>query len=248
MNFRGVIAEDEELLRTALSSLLKEAWPQLQIVAECEDGASALESIAELRPDVAFLDIRMPGLTGLQVAQLVEGRTRVVFVTAYDTHALEAFEANAVDYVLKPLDVARLAKVVTKLQGLDHTAPAHQGDALRALSAADQTTKVAQMEWLHVSAGQHVQLTHVDDVMFFESDTKYTRVVSAEVDGLIRTSLKELLPQLPAAFLQVHRSAIVNRHHVKAVLRIDDNMELELKGHSQRLRVSEQHRQHFKAM
>lgn len=244
----AVIADDEPFMREALREQLQMLWPELEIVAEAADGPEALRALTVHKPAFAFLDIRMPGLTGLQVAQLVEGRTRVVFVTAYDTHALEAFEANAVDYVLKPLDVARLAKVVTKLQGLDHTAPAHQGDALRALSAADQTTKVAQMEWLHVSAGQHVQLTHVDDVMFFESDTKYTRVVSAEVDGLIRTSLKELLPQLPAAFLQVHRSAIVNRHHVKAVLRIDDNMELELKGHSQRLRVSEQHRQHFKAM
>lgn len=119
MNFRGVIAEDEELLRTALSSLLKEAWPQLQIVAECEDGASALESIAELQPDVAFLDIRMPGLTGIEVARgLADAspRTQVVFVTAYDQYAIDAFEQGAIDYLLKPITRERLLATVQRIQ------------------------------------------------------------------------------------------------------------------------------------
>ena len=119
MNFRGVIAEDEELLRTALSSLLKDAWPQLQIVAECEDGASALESIAELQPDVAFLDIRMPGLTGIEVARgLADAspRTQVVFVTAYDQYAIDAFEQGAIDYLLKPITRERLLATVQRIQ------------------------------------------------------------------------------------------------------------------------------------
>lgn len=248
MNHTAVIADDEPFMREALREQLQMLWPALEIVAEAADGPEALRALTAHKPSFAFLDIRMPGLTGLQVAQLVEGRTRVVFVTAYDNHALEAFEASAVDYVLKPLDAARLAKVVTKLQALGDTAPASQLEALKALSAASETPEGACLEWLHVSTGQQVRLTHVDDVMFFESDTKYTRVVAGDVDGLIRTSLKELLDQLPASFVQVHRSAVVNRHFVRAVHRIDDNMELEIKGSRSRLKVSEANRHLFKAM
>lgn len=244
----ALIADDEPFMREALREQLQMLWPDLEIVAEAADGPEALRALMAHKPSFAFLDIRMPGLTGLQVAQLVEGHTRVVFVTAYDNHALEAFEANAVDYVLKPLDAARLAKVVTKLQALGLGAPPSQLDALRALSAPEQPAKGAQLEWLHVSTGQQVRLTHVDDVMFFESDTKYTRVVANEVDGLIRASLKELLTQLPSAFVQVHRSAVVNRHFVRAVHRVDDNVELEIKGLKERLRVSEANRHLFKAM
>ena len=141
---------------------------------------------------------------------------------------------NAVDYVLKPLDTARLAKVVTKLQALGHSVPPSQRDALRALSEPERQDKGAKLEWLHVATGHQVRLTHVDDVMFFESDTKYTRVVANEVDGLIRASLKELLAQLPPAFVQIHRSAVVNRHFVRAVHRVDDNVELEIKGLTRR--------------
>lgn len=119
---------------------------------------------------------------------------------------------------------------------------------LQSVAAASAASKGAQLEWLHVSVGQQIRLTHVDDVMFFESDTKYTRVVAGEVDGLIRTSLKELLDQLPPAFVQVHRSAVVNRHFVRAVHRIDDNVELEIRDHASRLRVSEANRHLFKAM
>ena len=244
----ALIADDEPFMREALREQLQMLWPDLEIVAEAADGPEALRALMAHKPSFAFLDIRMPGLTGLQVAQLVEGHTRVVFVTAYDNHALEAFEANAVDYVLKPLDAARLAKVVTRLQALAHSTPPSQRDALRALSEPEPAAKGAQLEWLHVATGQQVRLTHVDDVMFFESDTKYTRVVAHEVDGLIRASLKELLTQLPSAFVQVHCSAVVNRHFVRAVHRVDDNVELEIKGLKERLRVSEANRHLFKAM
>lgn len=246
----AVIADDEPFMREALREQLQMLWPDLEIVAEAADGPQALRALTVHKPSFAFLDIRMPGLTGLQVAQLVEGRTRVVFVTAYDSHALEAFEASAVDYVLKPLDPARLAKVVTKLQALasSATTSSSQLDALRALSAFDSVPPGASLEWLHVSTGQQVRLTHVDDVLFFESDTKYTRVVAGEVDGLIRTSLKELIDQLPSSFVQVHRSAVVNRHFVRAVHRVDDTVELEIKGNNTRLKVSEANRHLFKAM
>jgi len=248
MNPTAVIADDEPYMREALREQLQMLWPDLEIVAEAADGPEALRALTVHKPSLAFLDIRMPGLTGLQVAQLVEGRTRVVFVTAYDNHALEAFEASAVDYVLKPLDSARLAKVVTRLQALSHTSPPSQLDVLKVLSTASEAPEGTSLEWLHVSTGQQVRLTHVDDVMFFESDTKYTRVVAGDVDGLIRTSLKELKDQLPSSFVQVHRSAVVNRHFVRAVHRIDDNMELEIKGSNVRLKVSEANRHLFKAM
>jgi DNA-binding LytR/AlgR family response regulator len=254
-HLRALVADDEPYMRAALIEQLGLLWPELQIVAEAEDGPQALRAITTHRPDIAFLDVRMPGLTGLQVAQLLDNQTQVVFVTAYDNHALEAFEANAVDYVLKPLDTARLARMVTKLRSRSSTQSTQLnqvlGVALQALqtpSEAKSSTVENTLEWLQVSIGSTVRLVHIDDVMFFESDSKYTRVVSADCDGVVRTPLKDLLPQLPPAFLQVHRSAIVNRRHVKAVLRVDDNMELELKGHAQRLRVSEAHRQHFKAM
>lgn len=252
-SFTAVIADDEPLMREALREQLQILWPELNIVEEAGDGPSALRALTAHKPDVAFLDIRMPGLTGLQVAQLVEGTTKVVLVTAYDNHALEAFEASAVDYIVKPLDAKRLAKVATKLRSSSPAAAALEGqqNVLKVLDAAQSTPSPAaesRLEWLHVSVGQHVRLAHVEDVMFFESDTKYTRVVTGEVDGLIRTSLKELSLQLPTAFVQVHRSAIVNRHFIKAVQKVDDNLELEMKDGKTRLKVSEVNRHHFKAM
>ncbi len=251
--FTAVIADDEPMMREALREQLQVLWPDLAVLEEAGDGPSALRALTAHKPDVAFLDIRMPGLTGLQVAQLVEGTTKVVFVTAYDNHALEAFEASAVDYIVKPLDTKRLAKVVTKLRSSVPTSAALelQRKVLKDLDAAQSSPAPlgeGSLEWLHVSVGQHVRLAHVEDVMFFESDTKYTRVVAGDVDGLIRTSLKELSHQLPAAFVQVHRSAIVNRHFIKAVLKVDDNLELEMKDGKTRLKVSEANRHHFKAM
>lgn len=252
-HYTAVVADDEPLMREALREHLQILWPEVHIVEEAGDGPSALRALTAHKPDVAFLDIRMPGLTGLQVAQLVEGTTKVVFVTAYDNHALEAFEASAVDYIVKPLDAKRLAKVVTKLRSsVPLVASVEvQRKVLKDLDAAQSLTAPpaeGRLEWLHVSVGQHVRLAHVEDVMYFESDTKYTRVVTGEVDGLIRTSLKELSAQLPAAFVQVHRSAIVNRHFIKAIQKVDDNLELEMKDGRTRLKVSEANRHHFKAM
>ena len=243
----AVIADDERFMREALRDQLMTLWPELKIVAESVDGPQALRDITEHKPDIAFLDIRMPGLTGLQVAQLVPSATKIVFVTAYDSHALEAFEANAVDYVLKPIDPVRLAKVVTKLRSASvNTSNASQLSAIEQLNASKP--KQTPIHWLHVSVGTRVVMAHIDDVFFFESDTKYTRVVGKECDGLIRTSIKELKPQLPESFVQIHRSAVVNRHFVKAVHRIDDNFELEIRGYPAQLKVSEANRHLFKAM
>lgn len=249
----AIIADDEPIMREALREQLQILWPELTILEEVGDGPAALRAVAIHKPDVAFLDIRMPGLTGLQVAQLIEGATKVVFVTAYDNHALAAFEANAVDYILKPLEVKRLAKVVARLcAGIAE--PSNRKAQHEALLQIDKTkeqpgrAQESELSWLHVSTGQQVRLVHIDDVMYFESDTKYTRVVSNEVDGLIRTSLKDLSAQLPSAFVQIHRSAIVNRHFVKSVHKVDDSLELEMKAGSARLKVSEANRHHFRAM
>lgn len=247
MNFRGVIAEDEELLRTALSSLLKEAWPQLQIVAECEDGASALESIAELQPDVAFLDIRMPGLTGIEVARgLADAspRTQVVFVTAYDQYAIDAFEQGAIDYLLKPITRERLLATVQRIQA--RAAAGHPDGAtlealLRHLSAREIPASKPPLVWITASAGKDTKLIMVDDVAYFQADNKYTTVMTAEGESLLRTPLRELLDSLDAAtFKQIHRSTIVNMKAVASVSRDDTGRgRLKLKNRPETLTVSQ---------
>ena len=247
MNFRGVIAEDEELLRTALSSLLKDAWPQLQIVAECEDGASALESIAELQPDVAFLDIRMPGLTGIEVARgLADAspRTQVVFVTAYDQYAIDAFEQGAIDYLLKPITRERLLATVQRIQA--RAAAGHPDGAtlealLRHLSAREIPASKPPLVWITASAGKDTRLIMVDDVAYFQADNKYTTVMTAEGESLLRTPLRELLDSLDAAtFKQIHRSTIVNMKAVASVSRDDTGRgRLKLKNRPETLTVSQ---------
>lgn len=252
----AIIADDEPFMRAALRERLLQLWPELQVVQECEDGVSALQAIQKLQPRLAFLDIRMPGLNGLQVAQALQpgANTRVVFVTAFDAHAIEAFEAQALDYVLKPVELPRLAKTVARLrQALaEQAAPQQLMQALRSLQQAQMPAaapRVDASDWLQVAVGNQVRLLHVDDVQFFESDSKYTRVVSEDCDGLIRLSLKELLERLdPQRFLQTHRSVVVNRRHVRGVHRRGETLELEIKGRSERLKVSTQHHHLFKAM
>jgi len=229
----AILADDEPFMRAALRERLAQLWPELRLLQECEDGIAALQAIQRLRPQLAFLDIRMPGLTGLQVADALQGAaTRIVFVTAYDAHAVEAFEAQALDYVLKPVELPRLAKTVARLR-----------DALAPSSASGGD------DWLQVAVGSQVRLLHVDDVQYFESDSKYTRVVAADCDGLIRLSLKELLARLdPARFMQVHRSVVVNRRHVHGVHRDGDALALEIKGRPERLKVSTPYHPLFKAL
>jgi len=247
MNFKGVIAEDEELLRSALSSLLKDAWPQLEIVAECEDGASALESIAELQPDVAFLDIRMPGLTGIEVARgLADAspRTQVVFVTAYDQYAIDAFEQGAIDYLLKPITRERLLATVQRIQA--RAAAGHPDGAtlealLRHLSARQAAPSKPPLVWITASAGKDTRLIMVDDVAYFQADNKYTTVMTADGESLLRTPLRELLDSLdPNTFKQIHRSTIVNMKAVASVSRDDAGRgRLKLKTRPETLTVSQ---------
>jgi DNA-binding LytR/AlgR family response regulator len=247
----AVLCDDEPLMRANLRDHLQSLWPELQIVGEAENGPAALREIAKLKPDIAFLDIQMPGLTGLQVAQLVDPATQVVFVTAFDRYALEAFDAHAVDYLLKPVDVARLARLVARLRqrpaAPDALADIHA--LMQKLAARAEPALVPALEWLQVDAGKQIRMVHLDDVMYFESDSKYTRVVGEDCDGLIRLSLKELLNLVDAkSFVQVHRSVVVNRRFVHSVHRRGELMELQINGRPERLRVSELNQPLFKSM
>ena len=250
----ALIADDEPFMREVLREQLQTLWPELQLLTDACDGPSALLQIETQRPDIAFLDIRMPGLSGLQVARAITVPARIVFVTAYDAHAVEAFEANAVDYVLKPVEMVRLAKVVAKLQqSMAQSSALTLSQLTEALSRlgvqAPALQPALRLEWLQVSVGQQVHMVHVDDVRYFESDTKYTRVVAEGTDGLIRTSLKELMEQLDGQqFLQTHRSTVVNRRFVRVVHRRGEVVELELRGMHERLKVSTANHHLFKAM
>lgn len=222
-----IVAEDETLLRHALVTELKRAWPALQIVAECEDGASAVEALAEHAPDIAFLDIRMPGLNGLEVAALASDaspRTRIVFVTAYDQYAIDAFERGAIDYLLKPVKPDRLDATVARLQAQDAmpdaAALAALLDKLGALPSA--AGAIEPLTWITASAGRETKLILVDDVAYFRADHKYTTVVTADGEAVLRTPLRELLPRLDGAhFKQIHRSTIVNLKAIAGIVRDD---------------------------
>jgi DNA-binding LytR/AlgR family response regulator len=222
-----VVAEDEALLRDELVSLLSKAWPELEIAAACEDGGSALEAIAEHQPDVAFLDIRMPGLTGLEVASAVAETspgTHVVFVTAYDQYAVDAFERGAVDYLLKPVEMDRLSATVKRLKARIASSPADTAalaaiiDQLRAkLPAAPRSPA---LQWITASAGKDTRLIMIEDVAYFRADNKYTVVMTAEGEALIRKPIRELLDALdPEMFKQIHRSTIVNMKAIAAITR-----------------------------
>ena len=211
---RLLIAEDEAPQRDALRALLAQQWPEAEVVAICADGLAALEAAEAHAPDVAFLDIRMPGLSGLEVGRALAGRVHVVFVTAYDEHAVSAFETGAVDYLLKPVREERLGETVRRLRArLAAAAPAPAvPEALVAGLLAELGTRRRgdALKWITASLGDTVKLYPIEEVLAFQAQDKYTRVITAQEDAIIRKSLRELLDVLDAEdFLQVHRSAIV---------------------------------------
>jgi DNA-binding LytR/AlgR family response regulator len=249
----ALIADDEPHLASYLQDMLARAWPQLQIVAIAHDGLEAAERIAALEPDLAFLDIRMPGLDGLDVAQGIEGRTRVVFVTAYDEYAVTAFEQQALDYLLKPVKGERLARTVERLQremstGAATDADARLSTALRQLLAAAPTPQ--RLRYVRASRGDLTHQIDVRDVLFFRADDKYTVVQTADGEHLIRTTIAELASQLePERFVQVHRSTIVNLAHLAGTRRDElSRLFLRLRGHAAELPVSRAYVHLFKAM
>jgi DNA-binding LytR/AlgR family response regulator len=222
-----LIAEDEALLRQGLLDALRHAWPGLLVVAECEDGASALEALAEHTPDVAFLDIRMPGLSGLEVAAAAaeaSPRTQIVFVTAYDQYAIDAFERGAIDYLLKPVKPERLAATVQRLQARTTNQDAATLASLleRLGPARPRGDAPPPLTWLTASAGRETRLVLVDDVAYFRAEQKYTTVVTADGEALLRTPIRELLARLDAdTFKQIHRGTIVNLKAIAGITRDD---------------------------
>jgi DNA-binding LytR/AlgR family response regulator len=255
MNATALLADDEEAPRAQLAAALARTWPELRLVAQSVNGIDAWDDWLAHEPAVCFLDIRMPGLSGIEVAQRIAGRTPVVFVSAHGDHALDAFDAGAVDYVLKPVDDERLSQATTRLKAR-LAAPATQpGGGAGATSApmqqlleqlAAQVRKPAPLEVIQASLGKEVRLIPVDEVVFFESDTRYTRVVHTQGEALIRTPLKELLAQLdPKRFWQVHRSVVVNCRQIASAVRIDESaMVLTLRDRADRLPVS----RHFQSL
>ncbi|MBV8656259.1 MAG: response regulator transcription factor [Burkholderiales bacterium] len=249
---RAIIAEDEDLPRSELRRLLHEIWPELEIIAECEHGTDALETIQREKPDIAFLDIRMPGLSGLDVAEAAKGHCHVVFTTAYDAHALQAFNAGAVDYLLKPVSVQRLTEAVARLRDRIVQQPAPDLNALFA-ELDKRLRPVADAErlrWISASVGDTIKLFAVDQILFFESDEKYTRLVSADDEAHIRKPLKELMAGLDAEqFWQIHRGVVVRADAIARAKRDElGRITVELRDCNETLKVSQAYAWRFRAM
>jgi DNA-binding LytR/AlgR family response regulator len=244
----ALIAEDEPMMRAQLKGRLAQAWPELEIVGEAQNGEEALALAAEKRPDIAFLDIRMPVLSGLDVARELAGRCHIVFVTAYDDYAIAAFDEGAVDYVLKPPMPERIAKVVSRLKARVAVAPLDLTALLAKLAA--QEPNAGPLKWIRASLGNSMKMIAVDDVLYFRAEDKYTKVVTADGEALIRKPIKDLYEELdPEGFWQIHRSAIVN---LRAIARVDRDWRGEpviaLKGRDETLAVSRTFAHRFKAM
>ncbi|WP_410499113.1 LytR/AlgR family response regulator transcription factor [Chitinibacter sp. S2-10] len=243
----ALIADDEPLLAQNLSERLQALWPQLNIVAIAKNGVDASAELNRLQPELAFLDIRMPGLTGLQVAGALKN-TRVVFVTAYDEYAVAAFENNAVDYLLKPVSDARLAQCVARLQReTARTTPPDLAGLLQQLGALNTPQFLS---WLMTGLGETTRLVSCDEVLYFQANEKYTEIITASERHLIRTSLKELLPQLnPQRFAQIHRGYIVA---LPVIAKIDRDLlgrqRIHLKGSDDVLPLSRSNAAQFKQM
>jgi len=243
----ALLAEDEPMLRAQLRSRLAEAWPELSIVAEAENGEQALASIDEHKPDIAFLDIRMPVMSGLDVARMIGGRCHVVFVTAYDEYAVAAFDEGAVDYVLKPVTPERIAKVTARLRQRLAMPPLDVTALLSRLALRDDA---APLKWIRASLGSAMQVIPVSDVVYFQAEDKYTKVVTHEAEALIKKPIKDLFDELDQeVFWQIHRATIVN---LNAIARVErdwrDQPVITLKSRPEKLTVSRTFAHRFKAM
>lgn len=240
----AIICDDEPRLAQALRDLLKAAWPELNVLALGQSGGEALGLIAEHEPDIAFLDIRMPGLSGLEVARQVvssDAAPRIVFVTAYDQHAIEAFEARALDYLLKPVKAERLAETVTRLKvsmnaGTPTTVDQKLVEALRQISTVERKF----LRWLNCGQGSEIDVIATSEVLFFQSRDKYTAVITADKERYVRTPIRDLLNELdPDEFWQVHRSSVIRVAAIERVLKDDvGRMRVKLRGTNELVTVS----------
>ena len=252
----ALIADDEPLLRKSLARMLADAWPELEVVAQARNGREAVELFEAHKPDVCFLDVHMPGLSGVEAARYIGRRAHLVFVTAFDKYAVQAFEHGALDYLVKPVEAKRLADTLQRLQERLRAAQPvpDAGSLLEKLAAHLRKDAPPGLRWLHVSIGTSLRLVAIDEVDFLRSDEKYTLVAwrgdgGKPGEGLIRTALKELLPQLdPAQFAQVHRSVVVNLRAISHVTRGDETAQIHLKGRPEVLPVSRSYLHLFKQM
>jgi DNA-binding LytR/AlgR family response regulator len=245
----AVLAEDEPLIADELVDLLQTLWPQLQIVERARDGVAALNAIETHAPDLAFLDINMPLLTGIEVARRIAGRCHVVFVTSYDQYALEAFEAGAIDYVLKPPTAGRLLTTLERLKRRLGEPPADLRRQLKGL-VRKAPSAPRYLQWINASRGAAVRLLTVEEILYFKSDQKFTMVVTADAEALIKKTIKELVDELdPTMFWQIHRSTVVNVFAIDSVIRDSrGNLTLRLKNRAESLAVSEAYTALFRQM
>lgn len=243
----AIIAEDEPLLRAEIRQAIASLWPQLEIVAEATDGNEAVRAFELNSPAILFLDVRMPGRSGLDVAAHVGGRAHIVFITAFDQHAMAAFEHGAVDYILKPLSTARLAMTVERVRQRTSTPPVDLGRMVAELRASIVPPR-AYLQWLSVAHEDEIRLITVAEVCYLRADKKYTAVVTDQSTYLLTASLKELKERLdPNMFWQIHRSAIVNVGAIETVYRtFRGALEIRLKGRSEVLPVSPAHTYQFR--
>jgi DNA-binding LytR/AlgR family response regulator len=250
----AIIADDERLMRDQLRLRLSQVWPELQIVGEAKNGDEAVELVAQLKPDLTFLDIRMPGKTGMEAARLIGTRSNVVFVTAYDQYAVEAFERGAIDYVLKPPEQDRLQVTVERLKERLGKPAAPVNDSVRAmlsqLAEKIAAPKPKYLQWIQASIGQDLRMIPVEDILFFRSDEKYTCVQTEKFEALIRKPVRDLAEELdPALFWQIHRATLVNVNAIEGVTRDIRGRHLVLvKGRADRLEVSRSFLHLFKQM
>jgi DNA-binding LytR/AlgR family response regulator len=251
----ALIADDEPLLRERLRSHLATLWPQLRVIGDARNGTEALELFELHQPDIVFLDIRMPGMDGIATARALARRAHLVFVTAYDQYALQAFEQGAIDYLVKPVDPLRLADTVQRLQER-LASPLAAGNGLDAVldqlasRLSQRAAPPAWLQWIKASVGSSVRLIPVEQVRYLRAEEKYTLVAWEEGEALIRTSIKELGEQLdPGRFVQTHRSVIVNLAYVGAVTRgVNETAQLQLRGSNETLPVSRSYLHHFRQM
>jgi len=257
----ALIADDEAPMRGLLRARLQQAWPDLQIVAEAANGVEAVELGEKLRPDIAFLDIRMPGLSGIEAARRLYERSHIVFATAYDQYALDAFEQGALDYLLKPVSAERLATTCARLQArlrkrssADAAPPQDIGQQLAKLTTLlenkGKPEKPTYLRWIQAQVGASLRMVSTREILFFQSDEKYTRVQTGAAEFLIRKTLKELLDELdPDEFWRIHRSTLVRVDAIAEVKRdLRGRQMLKVRGYPGELEVSRNHSYLFQQM
>jgi DNA-binding LytR/AlgR family response regulator len=251
---RAIVAEDETPSRVLLKKQLLSVWPDLDIVGEAENGIEAKQMIEELRPDCAFLDIKMPGLSGMEVAKETAGICRVVFITAYDQYAVDAFENEAVDYILKPANKERLQKTVNRLKAqIDAKSPIENvSETLERLMHKMGTQQPVQqyLQWVRAQVGDSISLVPVDKIYFFQARDKYTTVMTKNEEYLIRKTIAELEEELdPSLFFRIHRGTIVNAHFIDKIDTLPGSRgQLKLKGRSEVHTISRSYSTRFKQM